>query len=209
MEKTGSMLPGWFVYVAALVSLAGVVPYMRSTLSGETLPHRVTWVLWMFIPLVTFAVQRHVGVGIQSVMTLAFAIGPLMILLASFLAHRGMWAITKFDWLCAGLSVFGLVFYIVTRKGNLAIGVLIAADLFAAIPTFRKSFTTPESESWSVFLAGLMSAVLTLLTVTDWNFATIAFSACVAATDLVQVVFVRFRLGPRLRGAPLAVTRPG
>jgi len=202
------MLPGWVVYVAALISFAGVVPYLRSTLSGETLPHRVTWVLWMFIPLVTFAVQRHVGVGIQSIMTLAFAIGPLMVLTASFLAHRGSWAITRFDWLCAAISVFGLVFYIATRRGNLAIGVLVSADLFAAIPTVRKSLIAPESENWTVFVAGLVSAVLTLLTVTDWNFATVAFSACVAATDLVQVILVKLRVGPRLRGLRDPVPRP-
>ena len=201
------MLPGWIVYVAALISFAGVVPYLRSTLSGEALPHRVTWVLWMFIPLVTFAVQRHVGVGIQSVMTLAFAIGPLLILIASFAARRGSWAITRFDWLCAAISVAGLVFYVVTRRGNIAIGVLVAADLFAAIPTVRKSFLAPESEDWTVFVAGLVSAVLTLLTVTDWNFATVAFSACVAVTDLVQVILVRFRLGPRMSGPVVAVAR--
>jgi len=203
------MLPGWIVYVAALISFAGVVPYLRSTLSGETLPHRVTWVLWMFIPLVTFAVQRHVGVGIQSVMTLAFAIGPLMILIASFVARRGSWAITRFDWICAAMSVAGLVFYVVTRRGNLAIGVLVTADLFAAVPTVRKSFSAPESENWTVFIAGLVSAVLTLLTVTDWNFATVAFSACVAATDFVQVIFVRFLVGQRMLGLRVAVPPSG
>ncbi len=197
MGETVAVLPGWFVYVAALISVVGIITYVRDTLAGKTFPHRVTWFLWGFIPLVTFVIQVHLEVGIQSVLTLTFAITPLAVLTASFISKRGSWSITTFDWICGATSLVGLGFYLVTRHGVAAIVLLLIADFFAAIPTLRKSFTSPESETWTAFFAGLVSSVLTLGTITHWSFATYAFPAYIATQNAVEVAFIRYRIGPR------------
>jgi len=199
MRDNGLVLPSWFVYVGVVVGVVGILPYLRDTMRGVTQPHRVTWFLWGFIPLVTFLIQIHVGVGIQALMTFTYFATPMAVLVASFAAGRGSWAIAPVDWACGALSLVGLAVYLVTAKGALAIGLLIVADFFAALPTLRKSFSHPESETWTAFLAGFISATLTVATITDWNFATYAFPAYIAVQNFTEVLLIRFHLGLRLR----------
>jgi hypothetical protein len=193
-----SVLPGYVVYVAALVGAGGVTGYIRDTIRGNTVPHRVTWFLWGLIPLVTIVVQLRAHVGIQTLMTFSYFATPMAVIVASFAARRGSWAVTPFDWACGGICLAAVAVYGATLKGNLAITLLLTAELFAALPTVRKSWKAPETETWTVFLAGFASSILTLLTVTRWTFPTYALSSWIGLQSATQVVLVRGRLGPRL-----------
>ena len=195
------MLPGFAVYIAALIGVLGVLGYIRDTLRGNTFPHRITWFLWALIPLVTLVVQRRAHVGVQAVMTLSYFVTPMAVLVVSFVARRGSWTITVFDWACGGVCLTAIAVYAATLRGDLAIGLLLTAELFAALPTVRKSWKAPETETWTVFFAGLVGSILTLLTVTHWTFPTYALSSWITLQSATVVVLVRGRLGPRLSGA--------
>lgn len=195
------MLPGFAVYIAALIGVLGVLGYIRDTLRGNTFPHRITWFLWALIPLVTLVVQRRAHVGVQAVMTLSYFVTPMAVLVVSFVARRGSWTITVFDWACGGVCLIAIAVYAATLRGDLAIGLLLTAELFAALPTVRKSWKAPETETWTVFFAGLVGSILTLLTVTHWTFPTYALSSWITLQSATEVVLVRGRLGPRLSGA--------
>ncbi|MGO9149696.1 MAG: hypothetical protein ACLP1E_17955 [Acidimicrobiales bacterium] len=198
------MLPGFAVYIAALIGVLGVLGYIRDTLRGNTFPHRITWFLWALIPLVTLVVQRRAHVGVQAVMTLSYFVTPMAVLVVSFVARRGSWTITVFDWACGGVCLTAIAVYAATLRGDLAIGLLLTAELFAALPTVRKSWKAPETETWTVFFAGLVGSILTLSTVTHWTFPTYALSSWITLQSATEVVLVRGRLGPRLSGAPNA-----
>lgn len=191
------MLPGSFVYVGAAMYLIGLIPYLRDTLRGETAPHRVTWFLWGFIPLVTYVVQVHLHVGVQSFLTLVFGVSPILVLGASVLSKAGSWEITLFDWVCASLSLVGLAVYVVTARGVLSIVLLLVADFAAAIPTLRKSWTTPSSETWTAFAFGAGSSIITLLTVTNFDVATVLFPAYIAIQNTAAVAIITLELGPK------------
>ncbi len=201
------MLPGYAVYIAAIINAGGVTGYIRDTLRGSTFPHRVTWFLWGFIPLVTVTVQLREHVGIQTVMTLTYFATAMAVLVMSFLARRGSWEVTAFDWACGGVCLAAVAVYAATLKGDLAISLLLTAEFFAAVPTVRKSWKAPETETWTVFLVGVVSSSITLLTVTHWTFPTYALSAWIGLQSGTQVMLVRGRLGPRLRAASLLRTQ--
>ena len=195
------MLPGSFVYVGAAVYLIGLIPYLRDTLRGETAPHRVTWFLWGFIPLVTFVVQLHLGVGLVSLTTLVFGLLPFGVLIASVKSYAGAWAITRFDWFCCAISLAGTAVYVVTQRGVLSIILLLIADFFAGIPTVRKSWSDPTSETWSAFAFSVASTMITLATVTTWSFAAIAFPLYIVILNSVQVVLITTQIGPKVHAA--------
>jgi hypothetical protein len=201
------VLPGYAVYIAAIINAGGVTGYIRDTLRGCTFPHRVTWFLWGFIPLVTVTVQLREHVGIQTVMTLTYFATAMAVLVMSFLARRGSWEVTAFDWACGGVCLAAVAVYAATLKGDLAISLLLTAEFFAAVPTVRKSWKAPETETWTVFLVGVVSSGITLLTVRHWTFPTYALSAWIGLQSGTQVMLVRGRLGPRLRAASLLRTQ--
>jgi hypothetical protein len=195
------VLPAWFVYIGAATSVIGLIPYIRDTYHGSTSPHRVTWFLWGFIPLVTFVVQIHLHVGLVSLTTLVFGLLPFGVLIASAKSHAGAWAITRFDWFCCAISLAGTAVYVVTQRGVLSIVLLLIADFFAGIPTVRKSWSDPTSETWSAFAFSVASTAITLSTVTEWSFAAIAFPLYIVILNSMQVVLITTQIGPKVYAA--------
>lgn len=193
------MISEKFVFVGFTLSLIGASSYVLHTLQGKTRPNRVTWLMWALAPLVAFAAEIHEGVGIQALLTFMVGFGPLMVLTASFINRKAVWKVTRFDIWCGILSFLGLILWLVTRHGNIAIALAIAADGLAAIPTVRKSWTNPESESYLIYLLASMNATIVLLTIDNWNFATYGFPIYIAAFSFSVFCLIKFKLGLKFR----------
>ncbi len=164
-----------FVVLGALINLTGTLGYVKNTLNGSTRPNRASWIMWTIAPMVAFAAQISEGVGLRSLVTFMAGFGPLLILVASFVNRKSVWRLTKFDIICGVLSFLGLCLWAITKQGNLAILLAIVADLFAAIPTLKKSYHDPESESSFAYITAAVSGGITLLTIKNWTFATWGF----------------------------------
>lgn len=190
-----------FVLVGALFNLVGSTNYVWNTLKGKTTPNRVTWFLWALAPLVAFSAMIGEGVGLSSLMTFMVGFGPLMIFLASFVNKKSVWKLTKFDLVCGGLSLVGLILWLLTDDAKLAIIFSIAADSLALLPTLRKAWLEPQTESHLVFLNGAISATITMLTFDTWTFTAAAFPVYIFIVCLLMFVLIRFRVGPRFAKA--------
>ncbi len=193
------MLNPNFVYVAAILILVGDIGYLIDTIKAKNKPNRVTWFIWFLAPLIAFIAEFQQKVGLQSVMTLAITIVPLLIFLATFLHKESYWKLGKLDLICGVLSIIGLLLWMVTRVGNIAIIFSISADLLAGIPTILKSYTNPESESYLAYFMNTIAAVITILTITTWNFETYAFPIYIFLICLLITILVKFKLGKRLQ----------
>jgi hypothetical protein len=203
------MLSENFVYLAAVLGVVGEVSYFTATLRGRTKPNRVSWFLWAVAPLLAFGGALDKGVGVQLLMTFIVGFGPACIFIASFFNPNAFWKITRLDIICGGLSVCGLLVWLVTREGNVAIAAAITADGLAAIPTIVKSYRYPSTEHpWIFWLAGT-NAFITLLTIDNWNFAHYGFPAYILGVCWLMAILVTFRVGERLSGQrqlPVAAT---
>ena len=184
-----------FVLVGALLNLMGSTTYAWNTFKGKTKPNRVTWFLWALAPLIAFSAQINQGVGLQSLMTFMVGFGPLVVFIASFLNKKAFWDITKLDIVCGVLSIFALILWAITGKGNVAIALSIAADLLAGVPTLIKSYKAPETEHPDVFRNGALSAGITLLTIKTWTFANYGFALYILLICLTLYGLIRFKLG--------------
>ena len=130
---------------------------------------------------------------------MTFIVGfiPLMIFLASFVNKKAEWKLTKFDFLCGAFSLLGLILWFVTKEGNIAILLSIAADGLAAVPTIVKAYRYPETEIAWPWLADSINGLLTLLTVTDWTLAYYGFPLYVFFANLIIYVFSQFNIGKK------------
>jgi hypothetical protein len=194
-----------FVYVAALLSVVGAYGYIRDTLRGETTPHRVTWMLWGLEGILAFVVEREQHVGPASIMTLMLGLVPCVVVLASFHNPQGVWAINSFDVVCGSISLAGLVAWVFIDQPTTALVAFVVADQVAALPTIRKSWLVPTSESARVFLLGSVNCAITLLTLTEFTTAGVLFPGCILVTDLLLGVLIVSQAGPRFRGEPVSV----
>lgn len=195
------MLDPKFLYLVPFINLTGSIGYTLDVIKGKTRPNRITWFMWALAPLIAFAAEIHENAGPQSVLTFMVGFGPLIVFIASFVNRRSVWKLSHFDIICGALSMLGLILWLLTRHGDFAIALSIAADAMAAVPTVVKSWREPDSESYQVFLAAIISSSLTLLTIDHWTFASWGFPLYILLIDAILFTLVRFKLGRRFKGS--------
>lgn len=194
------MIDPRFVYLAAALSFVGAAGYIRDTLGGVTAPNRVTWGLWGLEGVLAFINEMQQHVGTAAIMTLVFGLVPLAVVFASFRNSHSVWRIGPFDIVCGALSLLGIVFWAFVHEPTVALVSFVVADQLAALPTLRKSWLMPSSESAWVFALGVLNAGITLLTLPHFTTAGALFPGAILVTDLLISILVAVRIGPRLRG---------
>jgi hypothetical protein len=193
------MLHSNFVIVGTLIGAVGSFAYFIDTVKGKVKPNRVSFLLWSIAPIIAFAAQIGKGVGIESLMTFSVGVLPLMIFGGSFVNKKAQWKLSRFDLICGFLSIVGLLFWLITREGNIAIAFSILADGLAAIPTLVKAYKYPETEVAWPWVATSFGVILTLLTLNQWTFENSAFIIYIFIVNTTIFGLVQFQIGKRLR----------
>jgi hypothetical protein len=193
------MLDSNFVIVGTLIGAAGSVAYLRDTLKGKIKPNRVSFLLWSIAPLIAFFAQIEQGVGLEALMTFSTGFLPLIVFIASFVNKQAEWKLTRFDVVCGVFSLVGLVLWLITKVGNVAIFFSIVADGLAAIPTLVKAYKYPDTEIAWPWIATVLGVILTLLTLSTLTFANSGFILYILLVNTVIFSLVQFRLGEKLQ----------
>jgi hypothetical protein len=196
-----------FVYLAVALSAFGAYGYIRDTLRGETSPNRVSWSLWGVEGVLGFGVEVQQHVGLASLMTLMLGLVPCAIVFASFRNPNAVWKIGAFDVVCGAIALAGLVFWAFAKEPTVALVSFVCADQVAGLPTLRKSWLAPSTESSRVFVMGCVNCIITVLTLKVITTAGVLFPGCVAISDFLLSVLIISRAGPRLRVWSLAASR--
>ena len=193
------MLDKNFIIIGTLINSAGTFVYLWNTIKGHVKPNRVSFLLWSIAPMIAFAAQIKQGVGLASLMTFSTGFLPLLIFVASFTNKNAKWKLTWFDLACGFFSVIGLILWLITKVGNVAIFFSIVADGLAALPTVVKAYKYPETEIAWPWMATCIGVVLTLLTLEQWTFANSAFIIYIFIVSLMIFICAQFKLGSRSR----------
>jgi hypothetical protein len=196
-----------FVFLAIAVSLVAMSGYIRDTLRGVTSPNRVTWSLWAVEGVLAFVVEVQQHVGLASLMTLTMGFVPFIVVLATFRTSHRAWKISKFDIVCGGVSVLGLIFWCFINEPTVALIAFVAADQMAALPTLRKSWLAPSSESARTFFLGTVNCAITLMTLKHFTTAGVLFPGFIMVTDFAIGMLVVTSIGPRVRGDERLLTQ--
>ena len=180
----------YLVIVAALVSLTAASVYIRSMFKGNTIPNRVTWLMWAIAPLIATVASISNGAGLAVLPVLMSGLCPLLIFIASFFTRKAYWKLSKLDYLCGILSAMAIVLWYLTKEPNLAIVLSIISDAFAALPTLRKAWINPETESIWPYLTGVFGPMTSFVVATVWSFSELAFPAYLVIINILLVVAV-------------------
>ena len=193
------MLHSNFIIIGTLLGATGSLVYLRGTIKGRVKPNRVTFLLWSVVPFIAFFAQIKQGVGLEALMTFSAGFLPLTVFIASFVNKQAEWKVTKFDLLCGVLSVAGLVLWMITKVGNVAILFSIVADGLAAVPTIVKAYRYPDTEIAWPWFATVVGVILTLLTISTITFANSGFIIYILVVNTLIYTLVQFRVGEKLQ----------
>ncbi|MBU1152128.1 hypothetical protein KJ632_04875 [Patescibacteria group bacterium] len=165
----------YLVFVGALANFLGASYYLKKTIRGEVRPNRVSFLLWGTAPLIGVIAAFSDEVRLAVIPVLFASLMPLMIFAASFYNKKAYWKLGRFDYACGIFSILALILWAITRDPKIAIFFAILADGFATIPTLKKSWTHPKSETAISYGASLFSQTTVIFALEIYSFSELAF----------------------------------
>lgn len=177
--------------IAAVLVVAGYVPYIRDILRGKTHPHIFSWSLWGLLTVVIFGIQisHHAGPG--SFVTLAAGALCLVVLLLSL--KRGTKDIVFSDKVVFVLAILTIILWLFAKQPLLAIILASIADLLAFIPTVRKSWHKPFSETLSLYQMNTLRFALAILALEQFTLITAVWPAMWAICNGLFALMLIYR----------------
>jgi hypothetical protein len=195
---------GW---IAGVISLLGFLPYAVAVLRRTARPNRATWVIWTIVGSLLFASYDASVGGAARWVPLGDVIGTAVIAVLSIRDGEG--GVGRFDLGCFGLAGLSVIGWALTGTAALALDINIFLALLGALPTIRKAYKDPTSESaltWRIFFVG---NALNLVAIEAWSVQSAAYplyTALMAA--LMNALLHRdARRGPSEPANPLTTNR--
>lgn len=181
----------WLVVLSVVIGIAGVSAYIRDTLRGKSKPNRVTWGMWALSPLIgtAAAISAHADIWATTRIFLAGFL-PLLVFLTSFVNKKSYWKLTLFDFLCGVCSLLALIVWLVVHSPQVSILIAAIGDGFATLPTIKKAWAHPETETGVTYLAGFISVLLIIPSIPVWNIENAAFQVYLFIADLLLLLMV-------------------
>lgn len=179
---------------SALVAvLFGFAPYLRDTLHRKTQPHAYTWLIWS-ITQGTAAAGLLSGNGGWAVLLLW--VGAATVFTIFLLSFRfGTRNITRSDTYVLTAALLAIVGWWWLNNPLLAVLVVTAIDLLGYVPSIRKVYTEPWSETLSAWSAFIVANLLAIVALNAYNFLTLTYLIAISIGNvaLVAVCLVRRR----------------
>lgn len=172
--------------LSGVVMLIGGPPYLIDILKGKTKPQRTTWFIWSVQGLIAFGSQVSLGARWSLVFSGLNAAGNLAVFLLSLKFGVGGWK--RIDIAALVIACVGLAVSIIARAPLIALLGVILADFAGVVPTLRKTFLMPQSETSITWLALGTSSLLATFSVGSWKFSLLLYPAYMAFADYAVLV---------------------
>ena len=160
--------------IAALIAVAGNLPYLWDILQKRVQPHPYTWLVWTIVSGTTFFGGLAKGAGIGALPTGAAEIFTVIIFLFSL--QYGFKHIVKTDHYFLAAALLGLIPWALTKDPTISVIIVVTIDAIAFIPTLRKTWQHPKTETPVLYGANVLRHVLTLFSLQAYNVATVLHS---------------------------------
>lgn len=183
-----------FSLVAVVLTVYGYFPYFRDIFRNKTKPHLYTWLIWAITQGTATAVIWNSG-GNYAVFSLG--VGTILVSLVFLLSLKyGTKNITRNDTVVLIFALLAIAVWWRLENPLLAVIIVSIIDGLGFIPTFRKSFEDPWSETLSFWLIMALIDVLIIVSVVEYNPMTIIYPATllVANIGVWSICFFRRKL---------------
>jgi len=177
-----------FAAIAAILAIIGNIPYIIDILKGRVKPHSYTWFVWTVVSGIVFFGQLAKGAGIGALPTAAAGVFTIFIFLLSL--KYGYRKITKTDTLFLVLALAGIVPWILTTDPTVSVVVAVSIDVIAFIPTLRKTYLEPKTETPTLYGMNVVRHILALFSMQTYNLATTLHSIAMIATNSLMTILI-------------------
>lgn len=176
-----------FGLIAVLLAVLSSVLYIRDIFRGNSKPHTYTWLIWSIVTTIAFLGQWVSGGGPGSWATGVAAILTTFILLLSLKGGYGTKDITRFDFACLILALAAILPWLFAKSVLWSVLLATAIDLIAFVPTIRKTWHAPRSESLASMYTDAVKHSLSIYSMNTYSLTNVIYPAGVLLTKAVII----------------------
>jgi len=174
-----------------ILAVISFLPYLKDIFAQKTKPHIYSWLIWSILQTtgVLAMIVGHAGWG-----ALGLGIGSLFCIFIFFLSFKyGTKNITTFDTFCLLGAICAILVWVFLKDPLYSVILVTAIDFVGFIPTYRKGYFDPQSETVSLYVLSAVSNLLNLLAIGSYTVTTTLYVASLVITNVVCVSILLIR----------------
>jgi hypothetical protein len=157
--------------IAILLVIGSYLPYIHNVFIGKTKPHPFTWIISTLLNLFNYILYVQNGGGSGTFIMLTVLIMTSVILWKSLKNFDQMVVFSDKVFFVASLIVLVLCFVI--ESSQVAAVLATSTSILSFIPTVRKSWNSPHSETISTYVINSVRHILVIFSVSTFSLVTI------------------------------------
>jgi len=177
--------------ITVILGVVGYIPYLRDVIRGTTRPHIYTWFVWGLVTIIIFALQVSDNAGAGAWVTLVAGLLSLSIFLLGL--KQGDRDITLSDTLFFVVALIALALWLIIDEAVLAIIILVTVGMLGFIPTIRKSWNRPETETVTTYGINAFRHLLSVAALSNFSILTLLFPIAWGLANSFFVVMILLR----------------
>ncbi|MCX6757629.1 MAG: hypothetical protein NTZ44_01980 [Candidatus Nomurabacteria bacterium] len=187
------MLKIIFSILSSIFAVLCFVPYTRDIFKRKTTPHIYSWLIWTILQgtgaLIMFKDGANLGV-------LSLSIGALLCSFVFILSFKyGTKNIKIFDTICLIGALIAICFWVFLDQPLISVTLISIIDFVGFLPTLRKSYFEPHSETLSTYVLSSLSTLCALIALSHYSLTTTIYLSSLVITNAVcsLILFTRKR----------------
>lgn len=156
--------------IASILVIVGYIPYLHDVIKGKTMPHVYSWFIWSLETAIIYALQVSAGAGPGSWVTLTVVIVSILVFLLGL--RHGKKMITLTDTIFFILSFVAIFLWLVVKQPILSAILVTTIDMLGFVPTIRKSWNRPHSETLFSYELGTFRHGLSIFALQNYSIIT-------------------------------------
>jgi hypothetical protein len=173
-----------FAIIASLLAIVGNIPYIIDVFKKRVEPHPYTWMVWSLVSAIAFFGQLYSGAGIGALPTASAEIFTIVIFVFSI--RYGFKHVTNVDTVFLIIALVGLIPWLITKDPTISVIVAVSIDVIAFIPTLRKTWRKPKTETPLLYATNVTRHILALFSLQAYNIATTLHSIAMIITNTIM-----------------------
>ncbi len=180
-----------FAVLATVISVTAFVPYIRDIFQHKTTPHAYTWFIWVIVQAIAVAGILY-GNGKWGALELGIA--TLLVAFICILSFKyGTKNITLSDTVSLVVAIAAGVLWWLFKNAQLAVLIITVIDLVGYIPTVRKAYQEPWSETLGTWTAFTIGNLFSIAALKEFNFLTLVFIVSTTVGNGLIALFIMHR----------------
>ena len=177
--------------IATVISLLSFFPYAKDILRRKTHPHSYTWLIWTILQVTAVIIMFNTGAGIGA---LPLAVGAVVCSSIFLLSLKyGTKNITTFDTICLIGALAATAVYFFLHDPVLSVILLTLTDFIGFLPTLRKGYAEPYSETLSLYVMGVIGTSINMIALVTYSITTALYPGCILFANTLCVCMLWMR----------------